>query len=308
MAQLMVLAAGLGTRLRPLTDELPKPLVPVGDAPLLEHILRRGAALGLSSAVVNAHWCKDQLHAYSATWNRGLTIFDEPTLLGTAGGICQARSSLTAPVLVWNGDIWANPLPEQWHTAKLRAEPTLFVAPCSPCETPDVVSEQGRSAPGTLGLDRAGHVVRLRGERFGEEARAADYIGLMVLPTAALAALPERGCYVGDFLLPWLRAGRRVHTEWVSNGWAEIGSVDSYWALNQRWLAESGQANYVAKAAQVDPAMELDRTIVGAGATIVGRGRVSECVIWPGAQVVAPVSRSIVTMAGRVVPRSPGPV
>jgi mannose-1-phosphate guanylyltransferase len=306
MAQLMVLAAGLGSRLRPLTDELPKPLVPVGDVPMLEHILRHAERLGLTSAVVNAHWCAPELHAFGGRFVRSLTVLDEPELLGTAGGVRHALPSLDAPVLIWNGDIWAQPQQMQWHAAMARAEPTLFVS-CYPSGAIHEDAIATGALEGNVGLDHLGRVVRLRGERFGQEITGAHYIGLMVLPQAAFAELPARGCYVGDFLLPWLRSGRFVHTERVTEEWFDIGTLDNYHQLNQHWLRARAEQSYLGVDCRVDKRVQLERTIVGDGAIITGAGRVTDCVIWPGAHVIAPIDSAVVTTSGRVVQRKPPP-
>jgi mannose-1-phosphate guanylyltransferase len=304
MAQLMVLAAGLGSRLRPLTDELPKPLVPVGDVPMLEHVLRHAERLGLTSAVVNAHWCAPALHAFGGRFQRSLTVLDEPELLGTAGGIRHALPTLDAPVLIWNGDIWAQPQPMQWQAAMARAEPTLFVSYHPSGETHDNAIAAS-VLEGNVGLDNVGRVVRLRGECFGQEITGAHYIGLMVLPQAACAELPPRGCYVGDFLLPWLRSGRIVHTERVTDAWFDIGTLDDYQQLNRYWLRARPEQSYLGVDCRVDGRVQLERTIVGDGAIITGGGRVTDCVIWPGAHVVAPVASAVITTSGRVVRPTP---
>src|ERR1019366_6180162 len=89
----MVLAAGLGTRLRPLTDHRAKALVPVGDRPALAHVVNRLRAAGISRVVVNAHHHLDQLRAF-ASGEAGLhpALSEETDLLGTAGCIAHAKA------------------------------------------------------------------------------------------------------------------------------------------------------------------------------------------------------------------------
>jgi MurNAc alpha-1-phosphate uridylyltransferase len=88
----MVLAAGLGVRMRPLTDNLPKPLVPVAGRPLLDHVLDKLADAGVSEAVVNVHYLPDQIIAHTAARTRPRVIIsDERNLvLGTGGGVVKA--------------------------------------------------------------------------------------------------------------------------------------------------------------------------------------------------------------------------
>ena len=74
----MVLAAGLGTRMRPLTDDRPKALVEVGGRALIDHVLDRLVAVGVETAVVNVHWFADRLESHLAARTRpAITISDE---------------------------------------------------------------------------------------------------------------------------------------------------------------------------------------------------------------------------------------
>src|SRR5437588_23132 len=100
----MVLCAGLGTRLRPLTDELAKPMVPVGDMPAVAHVLERVRLAAPSRVVVNVHHRPEDVRAWAD--REGVAVSHEPELLGTAGGIARAADRLGGgAVLVWNGDI-----------------------------------------------------------------------------------------------------------------------------------------------------------------------------------------------------------
>jgi MurNAc alpha-1-phosphate uridylyltransferase len=92
----MVFAAGLGTRMRPITDVIPKPLVKVGGKALIDHMLDRFAAIGLADAIVNVHYKADQIEAHLATRTRPrITISDErAALLDQGGGIRKALPQL----------------------------------------------------------------------------------------------------------------------------------------------------------------------------------------------------------------------
>ena len=88
----MVLAAGLGVRMRPLTDKLPKPLVPVAGRPLLDHVLDKLADAGVSEAVVNVHYLPDQIIDHTASHARPRVIISDERnqVLGTGGGVVKA--------------------------------------------------------------------------------------------------------------------------------------------------------------------------------------------------------------------------
>src|SRR5215475_9985981 len=88
----MVLAAGLGLRMRPLTDHMPKPLVPVAGRPLLDHVLDKLADAGVAEAVVNVHYLPDQIITHVASRAKPHVIISDERdhVLGTGGGVVKA--------------------------------------------------------------------------------------------------------------------------------------------------------------------------------------------------------------------------
>jgi NDP-sugar pyrophosphorylase family protein len=110
-----LLGAGLGTRLRPLTEHLPKPLLPVAGKPMICHAMDRLLAAGVSRFIVNTHHCPDAYtHAFPDSSYRGapLTLVYEPVLLDTGGGLKNIEPFLRADeqtLVVCNGDIFSAP-------------------------------------------------------------------------------------------------------------------------------------------------------------------------------------------------------
>jgi N-acetyl-alpha-D-muramate 1-phosphate uridylyltransferase len=106
----MVLAAGLGTRMRPLTDHMPKPLVSVAGQPLLDHVLDKLARAGVVEAVVNVHYLPDQIieHVAGRTQPRIIISDERDRVLGTGGGVVKALPLLgDAPFFHVNSDtLW----------------------------------------------------------------------------------------------------------------------------------------------------------------------------------------------------------
>ena len=107
--QAFVLGAGLGTRLRPLTDELPKPLVPIFQKPLITFALDHLAAVGVKSFVINTHHLPQEFERlfYGGSYRQiPVRLVHEPVLLETGGGIKNAEPLLGAePFLVYSGDV-----------------------------------------------------------------------------------------------------------------------------------------------------------------------------------------------------------
>lgn len=282
----MILCAGLGTRLRPLTDELPKPLVPVGDRPLLVHILERLARAGVTRAVLNLHHKSEEIINIINKLPIVPQVIHESEILGTAGGIAAARHLFDrGPLVLHNGDILtAPPVPEL--VARDRGGLCLAVSPRP-------------AGQGSVGLDASDRVVRLRGRSYGHEVRGADYIGIAVLGERCLESLPPRGCLIGDWALPELEAGRPIDALPTQVAWADLGSLGDYLRANLEWLGTRVHA--VGPEALVSQTAKLDRSIIGAAARVGGAGLLSECIVWPGARVDAPLSRAVVTTSGRIV-------
>ncbi len=103
----MVLAAGLGTRLRPITYEMPKPMVPVLNRPVMEHIVRLLARHGFTETIANLHWFPDLIEAHfgdGSAFGVELSFSREEQLLGTSGGVRNAAGFLGDSFLVISGD------------------------------------------------------------------------------------------------------------------------------------------------------------------------------------------------------------
>ncbi len=274
----MILCAGLGTRLRPLTEELPKPLVPVGDRPAVAHVVERIRAgvpgIGL---VVNAHHRAAEIRAWAS--GEGIAVSEEGELLGTAGGLAAAGPLLSeGDVLVWNGDILSDLDVGvlAGFRRERRGDASLAVAPLPKGE-------------GNVGLDPEGRIVRLRRESFGEETKGGAFLGIHVVSARLRASLPRTGCLVGDVYLPALRAGRPLHALETGATFLDVGTLAAYLEANRRWLA--GRPSYAHPEALVEA--ELEGSVVGRGARV--RAPAIRSVVWPGAVVERPVTDAIVT-------------
>lgn len=286
----MVLAAGLGTRLRPLTDERPKPLVPVGDRPLLHSLVEELLMNGAATVTVNAHYLSDEISNSLNYLGSKVHVIFEREIRGTAGGVFGARSYFPdQPLLVVNGDLVGRlPVAEMMDAP----DPAPFVL--------GVAAPQSGSK-GTVGIGAEGQVVRLRAAFQGDEVRAGDYIGVARLAPELVATLPEFGCLVGDVAIPKMLDGVRIGTVGLAGPYWDIGSLASYVEANSAWLARSGADAYRGEDAEVSPEVELGQAIVGDGAVVTGSGPLDRVIIWPGARATAPLTDAIVTRGGQVV-------
>ena len=228
----MVLAAGLGTRMRPLTDSTPKPLVKVAGKPLMDHVLDRLADAGVEQAVVNVHHFAEQLQRHLA--HRQLpkiVISDERgLLLGTGGGVKKALPDLgNAPFFHVNSDtLWIDGvrsnltrLAENFDPA--RMDILLLMAPTA--------TSIGYSGRGDYGMLPDG-ALRKRKEK---EVVPFVYAGAAILSPSIFADAPA-----GEFSLTKMfdRANEqeRLFGLRLDGVWMHVGTPDAVQAAEEAFL------------------------------------------------------------------------
>ena len=213
----MILAAGRGERMRPLTDALPKPLLAVGGKPLIVHHIERLKAAGVTELVINHAWLGHKLvEALGDGSQFGVSIqwSAEASALETAGGIVQALARLGAePFLVINGDTW---LDLDYRT--LVNQPLgedlahLWLVP-NPTQHPQ----------GDFSL-QAGRVL---------DTPALTFSGVGLYRPAAFAGLATGARKLAPLLRDWMAQGR-VGGALLAGEWRDIGTVDRLRELDEQ--------------------------------------------------------------------------
>jgi MurNAc alpha-1-phosphate uridylyltransferase len=229
----MVLAAGLGTRLRPLTLERPKALVTVAGKPLIDHMLDRLVAAGVRRVVVNVHAFADQLEAHLAgRADLEVTISDERAgLLETGGGLKAARAHLgDDPILVTNIDsIWTEPdgrlldrLIGAWDGD--RMDDLLMLVPLE----------------NSLGFDGPGDFFRSGDGRISARGQAPAaplaYIGVHMMRPGVIDAWPATSHGIFPHWLEMANAGR-LHGVVMDGLWMHVGDPAAREAAEARLSA-----------------------------------------------------------------------
>jgi N-acetyl-alpha-D-muramate 1-phosphate uridylyltransferase len=228
----MVLAAGRGERMRPLTLDRPKPLLEVAGLPLIGHHLHALAMAGFRDVVVNVSWLGDQIRAAlgdGSRYNVRVEYSDEgPEPLETGGGIFRALPLLgSAPFLVLNGDVWTD-FPYAKLRESLRPEDSAHL----------VLVENPDHNPGGDFLLRGGRVVEGAAGP-GDGGQRLTFSGVGVYRPQLFA-----GCEDGVFkLAPLIRAAARdgrVGGELHDGEWMDIGTPGRLAELDRR-LREAQQ-------------------------------------------------------------------
>jgi mannose-1-phosphate guanylyltransferase len=311
MHQAFVLAAGLGTRLRPLTDYRPKPLVPVCGVPMLAYSLAACREAGLVDVVVNAHWLSGQIEAWEGD-REGVRVTvstEQPDVLGTGGGLRKVRDRLSATFAVLNADVIA----DIDLRALRRAVPAGGAAMA-------LRSAGDAARYGIVAADATDTVVRLttvaRAAAEGDVREDTHFTGLHAMDVRALDLVPDgfqciiRTAYAD--LVPrrlvrgvrhdgaWLDIGdpalyleanlallhRRVHAPLDPLQRSVANLTVSGWTGDAPRVSASGAA-WIGQGARFGRDVHLEDAIIGNGAIVGDRVRLTRCVVWDGCEVAS---------------------
>lgn len=288
ITQAFVLGAGLGTRLRPLTEDLPKPLIPIFQKPLITFALDHLIAAGVESFVINTHHRAAAFQEVFAQGNyRGcpVQLVHEPEILGTGGGMKNVERLLgNEPFILCSGDILSDiayaPLLEE----HFRAGNDVTLALRETGFGTDVAFEDGR-------------VVDMV-NRYGRKG-SYDLAGISVWTPAIFERIPPaRHVSYVPILAEWIGQGGKIGGV-ISNErkWFNIGSRKEYLEVHRIIEEEHWKPGYVkwpewpvriAADAQIEASARLSGYCsIGAGCR-VGAGAILEnTILWPGAQIAS---------------------
>ena len=315
----MLLCAGLGTRLGPLSDERPKPMLPVCDLPILRYGIAQLVAHGIRDLVINVHHRGDVIEhelGDGAALGARISYSPEDVILGTGGGLKHALALLDPdgtdqPFVSMNGKL----IFDVDLTALLAAftdDPGVLGAMVVQ-RVPDAV------AWGAVDVDLGGRRPRLR-DILGQGHHM--FCGVHVTRPSVVARLPDgEACMIRQGYLPWLRAGAPVAAFEHEGGYfAEHSTPARY--LESNWALLGGQvlrhppgplhgvdptATVAADAVVRGPvriaagatigagAIVGPFVVVGARATVAAGAVLDHVVVWPGAAVAGHVEHAIVT-------------
>lgn len=301
--RVMVLAAGLGTRLMPLTGDIAKPMIPIVNRPVMDHLLRRISVWGFRELMVNLHYFPDAIRDYfgdGSRWKLDLCYSVEERLLGTAGGVKNCGEFLgQGTFLVVSGDALTDvDLREMLHFHReSEAVATIMVTAVEETSRYGVVLADGNG--------------RVRG--FQEKPTEAEAIsnvansGIYILEPEVLDLIPAEGPYdFGRELFPRLvESGGSLYAWRHDSYWNDVGSIEEYQQGN--FDALEGRVNVDIPGTQVAPGIwigegsKVNRDVIITPPVCIG----DRCVIESGARLLGPViiGPDTVVRAGAVLYR-----
>ncbi|MCC6932075.1 MAG: NTP transferase domain-containing protein [Deltaproteobacteria bacterium] len=236
----LLFAAGEGKRLRPLTENTPKPLLTVGNKALIQwnlELIERG---GFSRVIVNAHYLAAQLEAFLKKLKTSLDIIiiREANLLNTGGTIKNVEPILKEKYLLTiNSDTLYSP---QFNLRDVLA--AHINDKRNPLATMVLGGSEDVRYFGAIGVSEDGRVVQFRGEQLIKEKTSKSFIysGISVMDIKTLAYMPSRGssfCLCNDTYKELLRE-QRVISSYIYRGyWSNVGTVDALAGANDDFNA-----------------------------------------------------------------------
>jgi mannose-1-phosphate guanylyltransferase len=297
----MVLAAGLGTRMRPLTDLLAKPALPVLNRPLILWTLEQLARHGVSEVAVNLHHLPDTVRAaveQEDALSLRVTYSFERTILGTGGALRRLRRFFgDDPFLLVNGDVLFD-LDLTRLVACHRAAGAL--ATLAVRANPD-----RRRYPPILTRDD-GTIVSLPGVKRRRRGRAWLFAGIHVVEPTLLDRLPSGASdSVRDLYAPLVDEDRPLLAVALRGAWHDLGTPDLYRKAQVAMVGREGGrsgAGLIGVGARIAESARVRRSVIGPGAVVGAEADVSGSVLWAGAAIGAGASvrDSIVSTGGRV--------
>ncbi|MBF0453872.1 MAG: nucleotidyltransferase family protein [Magnetococcales bacterium] len=224
----MILAAGKGERLQPLTNHIPKPMVEVGEKSIIQHTLEGVAALGINRVVINAWHLADKLIRHVGTggqWGVEVAWSREDRLLNTGGGVRNALAQLgEETTLLVNGDIlWdldLQPLLDGFDKGKMDGLLGLIANP--PYKKSDFFCPA-----------QGGELIRAHGKEGGY-----TYAGIMVFRPGALADYPLEPFSLNHFFDDAMASGR-LFGQPLSGRWADMGTPQRLAQVQKEWHNDS---------------------------------------------------------------------
>ncbi|MGV3722188.1 MAG: nucleotidyltransferase family protein [Actinomycetota bacterium] len=301
--QVLIVAGGRGLRLRPLTAECPKPLLHLGDRPILTHILDQ-IPVELPTTVV----VSPQLAAAFQQWreelgsSRKVRIYVEPTAatrpLGPVRAVsaCVDELDLRDDLLILMGD---SLLSFRLESFLARATPNALQLAAYKLPDPGQASRFGVLEIGP------GELVERFEEKPAQPRSAWIFTGCLYIPQRLLSSIPRDGCVgfsnAGDLISEYLRRGERIHVFRTQGVWHDIGSLESYLQAHHTLLSNGRrralitQGNKLHGAVYVHPSARvagsvLQDCVVMAGARVID-AHLSSCVVQPHAAVIGRTAR-----------------
>ena len=283
-----VLGAGVGKRLRPLTDDLPKPLIPIFQKPLITFALDHLIGAGVNKFVINTHMLSELFRNFfgeNRYANCPITLVHEPELLETGGGIKNVERILASdPFITYSGDILTDVNPQPLIDEHFRCGNDVTLA----------LRQTGLASQMALRDHRVVDIAN----RYGI-AGDLDFANIAVWNSAIFQRIPpQKKISFIPIIADWIGQGGRIGGLVMNDGkWFNISSRAEYLDVHRTILRENWRPHFVkmrewpervASSAIVDPSAELRGcTVVGPNCRVGADAILEDTILWPDAEIAS---------------------
>ncbi len=282
----LILAAGYGTRMGPLSADLPKPMMPLWGKPLIKHAIDQLVGWGVEEIYVNAHHNSGTLIGFLTTAAAGrvsITVSRERTILGTGGALRKLRRELgDQPYWILNSDVASDLEPERLLRASRK---------------PDCIAALWLHRElGPRTVEMTGGLIRDFASRRPGKRGTFTFCGLQLVRPEILKYVPQGFSSIIDVYRGAMKENWQVRGVTVrSSFWADLGSSSQYLDAHRKVLdayrkrepgarlMDPGQANAAARL--VRRGVEIRGFVANSGGKISTGASLEDCVVWPGARL-----------------------
>lgn len=287
----MVMSAGIGSRLEPLTFTIPKPLVPVANVPVMDILFKRLASFGINDVICNTYYLSDQITERYKNNNLGINFnyIKEDTLSGTAGGVkkCQFFFDKGETFVVFSADGLTNVDIKKGLEIhkKSNAVATIGIKQ---------IPKEEVSHFGVVVTDKNGFITEFQEKPTAEEAKS-NFIntGIYIFDYKIFDYIPENTFY--DFaknVFPKLLAENKINTFEVTEYWSDIGTLEQYMQTTKDLFEEkcsfehgeilcNGKGKYISETENFPKTVEfVGYSTIGKRVLIGNNTIIENCIIW----------------------------
>jgi NDP-sugar pyrophosphorylase family protein len=272
----MILAAGLGTRLKPLSDLRPKALMEIGGQSIISYLIDKLLSAGIEDIYINLYYKSDLIINYIKNLHTtaNINFSEEEQLLGTAGGLRRVLEKFNLcdrSLVLIHGDIWCDAdlkalLEQEYYAGLVCIKDRLL---------------EGYS--GSIACDEAHNIVELG--RYYKSSKLSChkgfFSGIHMLSEGALndVRMSDKSCLIGELYPQWLHSNKNIKAYMTNADYDDLGSLKRLWQRNLKIIKNHNVKNIIHPRARVENGVFIDGVVIGADAYVKKGAHIKNSVI-----------------------------
>lgn len=279
----MILAAGFGTRLKPLSDRRPKPLMEIANKAIIYYLINNLINSGVEDIYINLYYEYQQIITAinNMKFDANINFSIEENILGTAGGVRRVIEKFhikNRELVLINGDIWC-----EFEIKNLLGRPYFANLVCA-------VNRSVDGYEGSVAIDNENHITEL-GRYYKSDKPSIEkgfFTGLQVLSAEALELLESttKSCLVSEVYPQWLKEGKKLNGHMAELCYEDLGSPARILKANSAMLSRSKSSVLVDKSALIEDQVEFGPHVsIGAHCHVKSGAKIKDSVVMSGTTI-----------------------